>query len=147
MEELVLGDMMEAAQTAALVRVNAISRRFGLSLAPEECARLLRRRTEALRETERIEFGEGVLPKLALALCDSSYVERETWEQTLGEMLSLFYHFKGACRERLGDDELIAAMTALFNGYAGGCPRRLADLDGAAMLRFAEMGRMEDGDV
>lgn len=144
MGELTLWDMMEAVQTAALAHINEISRRFGLSLAPEECAGLIRRRAEVLRETERIEFGEGVLPKLALALCDSPYVERETWEQTLGEMLSLFYHFKGACRERLGDDELIAAMTALFNGFAGGCPQRIANLDGAAMLRFAETRCVED---
>lgn len=94
--------------------VGRIARRFGLSLAPEECAGLIRRRAEVLRETERIEFGEGVLS------------------------------FKGACRERLGDDELIAAMTALFNGFAGGCPQRIADLDGAAMLRFAETRCVEE---
>ena len=103
-------------------------------------------RFEALRETERIELGEGILPKLAVALCDSPCVGSENWEETLGGLTELFYHFKGACGERLGDDELLAALVRLYNGWAGGCADRIADLDGRAMLRFARTGRVGDDD-
>ena len=58
----------------------------------------------------------------------------------------LFYHFKGACGERLGDDELLAALVRLYNGWAGGCADRIADLDGRAMPRFARTGRVGDDD-
>ena len=61
-------------------------------------------------------------------------------------MTELFYHFKGACGERLGDDELLAALVRLYNGWAGGCADRIADLDGRAMLRFARTGRVGDDD-
>ena len=145
MNELMVFGALSAPQTeAALLRQNAVTERFGLTLTAEQCGRLLARRAEALRETERIELGEGVLPKLALALCDSPYIGPESWEETLGELTELFYHFKGACGERLGDDELLEAMARLYNGWAGGCAACLADLDGRAVLRFARTGKVGD---
>ena len=111
MNELMLFSALSAQRTeAALLRGNAVTERFGLTLTPEQCGRLLERRAEALRETERIELGEGILPKLAVALCDSPCVGPENWEEALGGLTELFYHFKGACGERLGDDELLAAL-------------------------------------
>ena len=103
MNELMLFSALSAQRTeAALLRGNAVTERFGLTLTPEQCGRLLARRAEALRETERIEPGEGILPKLAVALCDSPCVGPENWEEALGGLTELFYHFKGACGERLG---------------------------------------------
>ena len=130
MDELMLFGALSAQRTeAALLRGNAVTERFGLTLTPE-----------------RIELGEGILPKLAVALCDSPCVGPENWEETLGGLTELFYHFKGACGERLGDDELLAALVRLYNGWAGGCADRIADLDGRAMLRFARTGRVGDDD-
>ena len=72
MNELMLFGTLSAQQTeAALLRGNAVTERFGLTLTPEQCGRLLEHRASALRETERIELGEGILPKLAVALCHS----------------------------------------------------------------------------
>ena len=141
MNELMLFGALSARRTEqALLRGNAVTERFGLTLTPEQCGRLLERRASALRETERIELGEGILPKLAVTLCDSPCVGPENWEETLGGLTELFYHFKGACGERLGDDELLR----LYNGWAGGCADRIADLDGHAMLRFSRTGRVGD---
>ena len=115
MDELMLFGALSAQRTeAALLRGNAVTERFGLTLTPEQCGRLL--------------------------------VGPENWEETLGGLTELFYHFKGACGERLGDDELLAALVRLYNGWAGGCADRIADLDGRAMLRFARTGRVGDDD-
>lgn len=141
MNELMSFGTLSARRTEqALLRGNAVTERFGLTLTPEQCGRLLERRASALRETERIELGEGILPKLAVTLCDSPCVGPENWEETLGGLTELFYHFKGACGERLGDDELLATLVRLYNGWAGGCADRIADLDGHAMLRFSRTG-------
>ena len=139
MNELMSFGTLSAQRTeAALLRGNAVTERFGLTLTPEQCGRLLERRAEALRETERIELGEGILPKLAVALCDSPCVGPENWEEALGGLTELFYHFKGAC------GELLAALVRLYNGWAGGCADRIADLDGRAMLRFSRTGKVGD---
>ena len=79
MNELMLFGALSAQRTeAALLRGNAVTKRFGLTLTPEQCGRLLARRAEALRETERIELGEGILPKRAVPLCASPCVGPET---------------------------------------------------------------------
>ena len=145
MNELMLFSALSAQQTeAALLRGNAVTERFGLTLTPEQCGRLLARRAEALRETERIELGEGILPKLAVALCDSPCVGPENWAEAPGGLTELFYHSKGACGEHLGDDELLAALVRLYNAGAGGCAARLPDLDGRAMLRVSRTGGVGD---
>ena len=145
MDELMLFGALSAQRTeAALLRGNAVTERFGLTLTPEQCGRLLERRAEALRETERIEPGEGILPKLAVALCDSPCVGPENWEEALGGLTELFYHFKGVRRTSRRRRALLAALVRLYNGWAGGCSDRIADLDGRAMLRFARTGRVGD---
>ena len=96
--------------------------------------------------TGREAGSKGILPKLAVARYDSPCVGPENWEEALGGLTELFYHFKGACGEHLGDDELLAALVRLYNGWAGGCADRIADLDGRAMLRFARPGRVGDDD-
>ena len=90
MNELMLFGTLSAQRTeAALLCGNAVTERFALTLTPEQCGRLLERRASALRETERIEPGEGILPKLAVALCDSPCVGPENWEETLGGLTEL----------------------------------------------------------
>lgn len=125
----------------ALRRRNDITARFGLTLTPAQCARLAACHAEVLRETGRVEVGESALPRLAEALCDSPYLAPETWETTLAEMTALFYRFKGLCRERLSDDELLAVMCGYFNGTAHGCTELLASLDAPTLLRLARAER------
>lgn len=120
MNELMLFGTLSAQRTeAALLCGNAVTERFALTLTPEQCGRLLERRASALRETERIEPGESILPKLAVALCDSPCVGPENWEEALGGLTELFYHFKGACGERLGDDELLRRTGAPIQRLGG----------------------------
>lgn len=129
----------------ALLRRNDLTARFGLTLTRAQCARLAACHADALRETGRVEVGESVLPRFAEALCDSPCVAPETWEETLAEMTALFYRFKGLCRERLGDDALLAAMCGYFNGAAHGCTELLASLDAPTLLRLAHAERGDGG--
>ena len=93
----------------ALQRAETAAERFGLRLSPEAYERLGEERRRALRETRRLELGEGILPALMLAFCDSPYLSQDRWEESLGELQSLFYQFKNETRDALPDAELIAA--------------------------------------
>ena len=92
--------------------------RCGLTLTAEERQQLWAERLRVLRDTGRLELGEPLLPRLALAFCDSPWVEPETWAETLADLQELFYHAKG--RTGLSDDRLISAMRRLFDGPARG---------------------------
>ena len=108
----------------------------GLTISPEQAAMLVRRQAEVLRDTGRVDFGGGVLKKLAEAFCDSPYIQPCDWADTLAQLTELFYALKSETRDQLGDDPLIAAMAARFNGDAGASLDALAETDPAWFLRF-----------
>ena len=60
--------LLEAApapwEKKALRRAETAAERFGLRLSPEAYERLGEERRQALRETRRLELGEGILPAL-----------------------------------------------------------------------------------
>lgn len=103
-----------------LAQSNRVSQKFGLVLSPTQADMLAQRQTLALRETGRIEFGGGILKKLALAFCDSPFIQPEDWADTLARLQTTFYELKNETKDRLGDDDLIFRMAVRFNGTAGG---------------------------
>ena len=123
----------------ALQRAETAAERFGLRLSPEAYERLGEERRRALRETRRLELGEGILPALILAFCDSPYLCQDRWEESLGELQSLFYQFKNETRDALPDAELIA-MARVFEAK-GGSLTALAMTEPEALLRAAGEAR------
>lgn len=109
-----------AVTAGELAKSNRVTRKFGLTLSPAQAEMLARMQTEALRETGRIELGGGILKKLALAFCDSPFIQSENWADTLARLQTIFYELKNETGDRVGDDELIFRMAARFNGAAGG---------------------------
>ena len=124
----------------ALQRAETAAERFGLRLSPEAYERLGEERRRALRETRRLELGEGILPALILAFCDSLYLCQDRWEESLGELQSLFYQFKNETRDALPDAELIAAMARVFEAKGGSLTAR-AMTEPEALLRAAVEAR------
>lgn len=125
-----------------LMQSNRVSRKFGLVLSPAQADMLARRQAEALRETGRIEFGSGILKKLALAFCDSPFIQPVDWADTLTRLQTIFYELKNETKDRLGDDDLLFRMAARFNGAVGGSLDALESTPPERFLRpGAESGR------
>lgn len=122
MEELVtyLGPGTAADARRELAACNAACSRFGLILTPRELEELAEARQQALTATGRVEFGGGILPKLAAAFCGSPYLNAEDYAATLAELQEAFYYFKNESRDALSDDELLRRMAELYDGPAGG---------------------------
>ncbi len=110
----------------------------GAATTPEEVRALALRHQEVLRETGRVEFGEGVLPKLAFAFCDSPHIHPEEYAAALDSLMTCFYYFKGELREQMGDDALIDAMKRYFDGV---CQGSVEYLQGTLLEALAEAAR------
>ena len=120
---------------------NLFTGRFGLSLSEEQIESLVTRRFGALRDTGRVEFGEGILKKLIYAFCDSPYLFQESYEDTLLELQDSFYYFKGEAEERFSDDELLGFMKQVFDGPAQGS---LEYLTGTSLEQLCRDAREAD---
>ena len=140
-EQLEFGALCPAETVRSLAACNARTARFGLTLTAAETAALAEGRVRALRDTGRVEFGGGILPRLVLAFCDSPYLEQTTYADTLLTLQETFYAFKNEFKDRMSDESLLKLLRRAFDDRAHGAAELLAGLTPLELL-----GRKEPTD-
>lgn len=132
--------LSERNQIQAIVEMNQKTERFGLMLTEEDAKMLAESRKTELREQRRVEFGEGILPKLIFTFCDSPYIAQEDYVDTIARLQEIFYLYKNESMDELTDDELLEFMENAFNGE---CKGELEYLEGTVLEAFARNIRSE----
>lgn len=122
-----LGGALAEEQAAERVfSCNGRSEKFGLSLSKEQSIRIAKFWIRVLDKTERVEFGTNAVDMLINELCSSPYITQNDYENTLCEMIELFYIFKGETNEKVGDCELVMFMKKAFDEYCHGSTKLLS---------------------
>jgi len=116
---------------------NEETTRYGLMLNEEQIADLVECRKEALAGSGRVEFGGGILPKLIRAFCDSPYMEKDSYADTLAQLQEAFYYYKTESEDLYKDDELIEFMVSVYNGRAQGSAEYLIGTGLEELARYA----------
>jgi hypothetical protein len=136
---------------AKLNAANEYTETFGLKLSEEDGALLLAERKNILKKQERVEFGEGILPKLIFAFCDSPYIYQDNYTDTLGRLQEIFYMYKNETLDEIPDDELIEFMKEQFDGSCQGSVDYLEDTSLEIFARKSRFGvhdsREEDDEI
>ena len=117
---LTIQNMKKKQLAMEIKKCNEITMKYGVTLSDTQIESLINKRFESLKNTGRVEFGDGVLKELIEAFCDSLYIIQENYEETLEELQDIFYFFKGEAMEQIVDDELIEFMKEYFNGECQG---------------------------
>lgn len=107
---------------------------FGLSLSHEDAKELIVSRNTSLKKYQRVEFGEGILPKLIFQFCDSQYINQSEYQKILARLQDIFFRFKNESGDLLTDDELLNYMSEQFEEV---CYGDLDYLEGTCLERFA----------
>lgn len=141
MDELILFQQLRLERAKEELRCcEELNRLHGLVLTESDITELTEFRSQALKNTGRIEFGGGILPKLVRAFCDSPYVDRQNYAATLADLQDAFYYFKNESADRISDDELIEFMAAVFNGQAEGSTDYLTAISLEELCRCVREG-------
>lgn len=129
-----LSMVSDAGQIQKIVEMNERTEKFGLVFTEEEAKNLVKMRRESLQEQQRVEFGEGILPKLIDTFCDSPYIDRNNYMDTIIKLQEIFYLYKNESMDELSDDELLEYMKEAFDGVCEGSLEYLEEtvLDGFA---------------
>ena len=127
--------LAEQNQIQEIVSKNEKTEQFGLVLTEEEARELTAGRVENLKEQQRVEFGEGILPKLIDAFCDSPYLDHDHYAHTLAGLQEIFYLYKNETSDELTDDELLEFMREQFDDP---CFGDLDYLSGTCLDLFAQ---------
>jgi len=118
--ELTVSNIQKMQLFKELQSCNEITLRYGLTLSEQQIQNLVERRIQALKDTGRIEFGQGVLKKIITEFCDSPYITQDNYEETIIELQDAFYYFKNESIDLVSDDELISNMKSYFDGVCQG---------------------------
>lgn len=133
-----LFELMQATrQTQELAVVsscNEKSEAFGLALTEEQARELVVSHHASLASHRRVEFGYSILKPLIFTFCDSPYVDRDNYLDTLKRLQDIFYEYKSECGEELTDEELLNFMREQFDQT---CHGNMDYLETTCLERFA----------
>lgn len=121
--------------TKRVLETNKVTERFGISISEEDASLILAERKQALREQRRVEFGEGIVPKLIFEFCDSAYVDQDNFVDTIIRLQEIFYLYKNETLDAMTDEELLRLMKEQFENVCCG------DLDYLEGTGLAELVR------
>lgn len=97
-------------QLSKVMEMNQYTERFGLALSKQDAQLIMENRKTALREQKRVEFGEGIVPKIIREFCDSNYIDQNNYVETIIRLQEIFYLYKNEMNDEITDDELIHLM-------------------------------------
>ena len=127
--------MPKQTQVKEVLARNQDTERFGLVLSEREAELLIAERGEVLKKERRVEFGQGVLPKIIDAFCDSAYITQDGYCYTLVRLQEIFFLYKNEMMDEITDDELLEFMREQFDGV---CYGDLDYLEGTCLDIFAQ---------
>lgn len=131
-------------QLAKVIETNQYTERFGLTLSQQDAQLILDNRKTALREQNRVEFGEGIVPKIIFEFCDSDYIDQSNYVDTIIRLQEIFYLYKNEMNDEITDDELLHLMR---EQYETRCFGDLDYLEGTCLSDFARIIRAGYGDL
>lgn len=126
--------LMQKQAVAEIEKCNDFTFRFGLTLSTQDAIELVETRTFSLKRYGRIEFGGGVVSKIIKEFCDSPYISKHNYVETLHELIEIFYFYKNETLDLISDDELIKFMK---NSFDGKCQGSLELLSGRELDKMA----------
>ena len=125
-------------QMATVMETNQYTEQFGLTLSEQDAQLILDNRKATLRTQQRIEFGEGIVPKIIREFCDSPYIDQNTFAETIIRLQEIFYQYKNEMNDEITDDELLHLMREQYDEL---CFGDLEYLESTCLAAFAQAVR------
>lgn len=142
LEEVQIGKLLEQvsdqAQIGKILETNQYTQKYGLVLSEEEARMIVAERKDTLRAEKRVEFGQGILPRLIYEFCDSYYITQDNYAKTMVRLQEIFYLYKNETMDELTDSELIHFMKEQFENV---CYGDLDYLEGTCLDIFSQAVR------
>lgn len=129
---------------ANITDCNDFTAQYGLSLTSPQALELVQTWSQALKENGRIEFGSGIIEKIITEFCDSPFLTKYNYAETLHELVETFYYYKNETLDILSDDELISYMHLKFDTVSKGSLTLLTEKELVKMATNVRFGRPLD---
>jgi len=142
--ELFNSSLIQKQAISEVLKMNDETAKYGLALTEKQAVALVKTRSDSLKNAGRVEFSGGVIDKLILAFCDSPYITQQNYEDSLHELVDIFYSFKNETLDMINDNYLIAFMKNSFNGTCCGSLELLSGRELPALARKLNSIHLKD---
>ncbi len=122
----------------ALTELNSSTVEYGLVLTVKQINNLSLAVQKALRESDRIEIGSGVLPLIAEEFCTSVFINQENYASVLEELIHIFFKVKTAVCDTIPDRDLMRLLKDFYENKAYGSIEVLSDRDIDLLVKYIE---------
>jgi hypothetical protein len=129
----------------SLLETNSTTQKYGLVLTEAIAREIAEARAFALKDNDRLDFSPATTARLVKAFSQSYYITQETFSETIGGMLELFYFLKNeiAGYADLSDDDMINEMLIVFNDYCAGVMELMENKGVEKIIRKYKFGDTE----
>jgi len=134
------GELSQLNLIQQILETNEKSFKYGLMLTQEQAKELAICKKETLYEEQRIEFKESAITKIIEKFCESTYISKDEYAETMAQLTEIFFETKNESEDTLADDELIDVMFILFENTSGGSLECLRSRDLEAICRNIRHG-------
>ena len=128
-----------AALKEALIKLNDETAGRGLFLSEKNINKLSDAVQSALKESDRIEIGMGIMPALAREFSNAFFVDKDNYVFVLERLIHVFFHIKTATCDKIPDREIVRLMRDYFDNKGMSGNWSYADEDTDNILKFIEM--------
>lgn len=135
MEQNWLNLLQGETQLEKIIETNQYTEKFGLALSEEDAKLIIQGRKNTLKEQRRVEFGEGIVPKIIFEFCDSEFIDQDNYVETILRLQDIFHQYKNEMLDEITDDELLHIIKGQFEHL---CYGDLDYLENTCLSDFAK---------
>lgn len=122
----------------SLAELNSRTNEYGVVLTVKQVNRLAEAVKVALRESDRVEIGAGILPVLADEFSRSIFVDQENYASLLEELVYIFFQVKTAVCDRISDNDLVRLLRDYYENKAMGSVEIMRERDIDLLVKYVE---------
>lgn len=122
-------------QLSKVIETNRYTEQFGLTLSQQDAQVILENRGSELIRQRRVEFGEGIAPKIIYEFCDSDYIDQNHYVDIIVRLQEIFYLYRNEMNDEITDDELLHLMREQYDKL---CFGDLDYLETTCLANFAQ---------
>lgn len=123
----------------SLAELNSRTNEYGVVLTVKQVNRLADAVRGALRESDRVEIGAGILPVLADEFSRSIFVDQENYASLLEELVYIFFQVKTAVCDRISDKDLVRLLRDYYENKAMGSVEIMRERDIDLLVKYVEI--------
>jgi hypothetical protein len=105
---------MQEQYMTELLELNEKTKDYGLVLSLEDIQMMMAARSQVLYSYGRVELSIEVTKELIEIFSTSSFIQQDSYVDTLNELHELFYYIKNETEDRINDMKLLHRMKEVF---------------------------------